>query len=374
MGKQFCYGRKDRETVSFRTTTEIAEAHQQVAERKSKEGEHLEIYSAIAENIQIGLIIWHLENISDPKSFRLIFANSAASEGAGVNMEQFIGQTMFEAFPMAFETELARQYYDVVRTGKANNLGETWYGDENVPRSIFTLKVFPLPDNHMGIAFENVTEHRQAQAQIKASLREKEVLLKEIHHRVKNNLQITSSLLYLQSQQISDTQICEILRDSQNRVKSMALVHEKLYQSSDLASIDFADYLQNLGSYLFTSYNLKQTITMNLNVNPVFLAIDTAIPCGLIMNEQVSNALKHAFPQERTGQILLELHAENDRVTLVIHDDGVGLPPDVDLETTESLGLQLVYGLTQQIDGTINVDTTDGTTFTLNFQKSKTES
>ncbi|AUB39254.1 CheY chemotaxis protein or a CheY-like REC [Nostoc flagelliforme CCNUN1] len=141
-------------------------------------------------------------------------------------------------------------------------------------------------------------ERKQAEEQIKASLQEKEVLLKEIHHRVKNNLQIISSLLNLQAEYIKDNQALEVFKDSQNRIESMALIHEKLYQSQDLAKINFADYIQDLVTNLFYSYNVNSSaISLKMNVEEVFLAIDAAIPCGLIINELISNSLKYAFPQ-----------------------------------------------------------------------------
>ncbi|MBD2562140.1 hypothetical protein H6G95_16250 [Nostoc linckia FACHB-391] len=212
-------------------------------------------------------------------------------------------------------------------------------------------------------------ERKQAEEQIKASLQEKEVLLKEIHHRVKNNLQIISSLLNLQAEYLKDNQALEVFKDSQNRIESMALIHEKLYQSQDLARINFADYIQDLVTNLFYSYNVNSnTITLKMKVEEVFLAIDAAIPCGLIINELISNSLKYAFPERELGEICIDFCSiEPNLFTLTISDDGVGLAQDFDFQATESLGLRLVKGLTQQLQGNIDFISDNGVKYTIQF-------
>ncbi|MEH2142644.1 sensor histidine kinase [Nostoc sp.] len=212
-------------------------------------------------------------------------------------------------------------------------------------------------------------ERKQAEEQIKASLQEKEVLLKEIHHRVKNNLQIISSLLNLQADYLKDNQALEVFKDSQNRIESMALIHEKLYQSQDLARINFADYIQDLVTNLFYSYNVSSsTITLKMNVDEVFLAIDAAIPCGLIINELISNSLKYAFPQREPGEIFIEFCSlKASFFTLTISDNGVGFAQDFDFQTTESLGLRLVKGLTHQLQGNIDCISNNGVKYEIIF-------
>ena len=214
-----------------------------------------------------------------------------------------------------------------------------------------------------------IAERKRAEEQIKASLGEKEVLLKEIHHRVKNNLQVVSSMLFLQSRSIKEEETVEMFQESRNRVRSMALVHERLYQSPDLARIDFAEYARNLTSYLFRSYGVhSNVIQLKVNVDDVFLSIDTAVPCGLILNELVSNSLKHAFPDGREGEIRIELGSDDDnRFTLMFGDNGVGFPEDLDFRNTESLGLQLVNNLVHQLEGTIELDRSGGTAFKITF-------
>ncbi len=215
----------------------------------------------------------------------------------------------------------------------------------------------------------DVTERRRAEEQIKASLREKEVLLKEIHHRVKNNLQVISSLLYLQSKDVEDNRTLKMFQDSENRVRSMALVHERLYQSQDLARIDFAEYARNLANYLFRSYGINTNVIQpKISVDDVFLGVDTAIPCGLIINELVSNSLKHAFPDGRAGEIRIELRAGDEgQFTLMISDNGVGFPAGLDFRDGGSLGLQLVNALVDQLEGTAELDRRGGTAFKIAF-------
>jgi two-component sensor histidine kinase len=220
----------------------------------------------------------------------------------------------------------------------------------------------------MMASFIDITERKQAEEQIKASLREKEVLLKEIHHRVKNNLQVIASLLYLQSKNIQDKATRELFSDSRNRVKSMALVHETLYQSGDLSRLNFAAYIRNLVALVFRSYRGKSgRITSTVNVSDVSLSIEAAVPCGLIINELVTNALKYAFPG-RTGEIRVEMQEEHEaHVVLIVSDNGVGFPKDLDFRETGSLGLKLVNSLVDQLDGTIGLQNDNGTTFTIIF-------
>jgi two-component sensor histidine kinase len=218
-------------------------------------------------------------------------------------------------------------------------------------------------------AQQEIAERVRAEEQVKASLREKEVLLQEIHHRVKNNLQVISSLLYLQAKKVQDPQVLDIFRESQNRVRSMALIHEKLYQAQDLAGIDFDEYIHNLAAYLFHVYSTStRVVTLRVQSDDVFLPVDAAVPCGLILNELISNALKHAFPGDRGGQVRVELCTGHDyQYILKVGDDGVGLPPDLDLHATGSLGLQVVNTLVDQLGGTIELDTRSGTEFTITF-------
>lgn len=217
-----------------------------------------------------------------------------------------------------------------------------------------------------------LAERQQAETHLRAALAEKEVLLKEIHHRVKNNLQIVSGLLQLQAHNLQDSPAVHALRESQSRVESMALIHKKLYISSDLEQIDAADYIQSLATSLLTTYKVSPgAIALQVDVEPVILSLDQGIPCGLIINELVSNALKYAFPTSQPGKIQIQLRQVGHELELIIQDDGVGLPDHLDLNNIQSLGLSLVYALsTEQLEGSLAVDHSLGTTFKIKFPQS----
>ncbi len=215
----------------------------------------------------------------------------------------------------------------------------------------------------------DITERQQAEENLKASLREKEVLLKEIHHRVKNNLYVVSSLLEMQSDLIFEPDISKMFQDSRNRIYSMALIHEKLYRSQDLAQIDLSEYLENLVFNLFESYAIDDSrIQLDFDAEPILLNIETATPCGLIVNELVSNTMKHAFPDDREGTISIKCHqTETGEIHLIIGDNGIGFPEGLDFRNTSSMGFQVVCTLTEQLEGTIALEREQGTVFQLTF-------
>ena len=264
-------------------------------------------------------------------------------------------------------------------------------------------------DIHLQGIILDITEHKKAE---EALLQIEEIHKKEIHHRIKNNLQVISTLLYLESGIFSDQKVIEAFKESQHRVKSMALVHEKLYQSEDMVSVDFADYIKDLSDYLFHSYSVGSgKINLKLDIENVFLGMDTAVPLGIIINELVSNALKHAFSKGEDGEINIQLYRngrdslyiENyknteaqvamseetncaeikkaqeftkveDRLTLIVRDNGKGFPEGLNFRDTDSLGLQLVTALVDQINGSIELDSGRGTAFKIVFQELKYKS
>jgi PAS domain S-box-containing protein len=215
----------------------------------------------------------------------------------------------------------------------------------------------------------DITERKLAEEKIKLSLYEKDMLLKEIHHRVKNNMQVISSLLNIQSRHVSDERDKELFKESQNRVRSMALIHEKLYQSGDLSRINFAKYLTSITKELFHSYQISpELIELTADVTETHLGIDIAIPCALIINELVSNSLKYAFPDGKPGHIQISFNQDKKGTyTLTVSDNGIGFPKDINFQNTESLGLQLVNTLTKQLNGKIELDRKKGTRFTISF-------
>ncbi len=231
----------------------------------------------------------------------------------------------------------------------------------------------PLSDNKdefSGAVYisRDITELKNVENQLKSSLEEKEVLLREIHHRVKNNMQVISSLLNLQSRYLNDEKTVNVLNESRNRVISMAMVHEELYRSHDLSKIDFADYIQRLLSALFSSYGVDSNVIIpEINVEDVLLNIDVAVPCGLIINELVSNSLKHAFVQRQKGKISIKFHPYGEKYLLTVSDDGIGIPENIDFENTKTLGLQLVNTLVKQLSGDIDICRNTGTLIKIVF-------
>jgi PAS domain S-box-containing protein len=218
-----------------------------------------------------------------------------------------------------------------------------------------------------------VAERRQAEEALRVSLAEKEVMLKEINHRVKNNLQVISSMLSLQGQAVDPEGVgapaLDVLRESQNRVRTMALIHERLYRSEDLAHIDFAEYVHNLSWFLFRSYGASAArVGLRIEGGGVRLGLDRAVPCGLIVNELISNSLKYAFPGERTGEILVTVAPHGTGgLELTVRDDGVGFPSDLDYRAADSLGLKLVTALVEQLDARLELTREVGVCWRLVF-------
>lgn len=219
------------------------------------------------------------------------------------------------------------------------------------------------------VILRDVTDRTIAEEKIRTSLHDKEALLKEIHHRVKNNLQVVSSLLGLQSRTIPDPEQRKMFEESQNRVYSMALLHESLYQSDNLSRIDFPEYIRQLADHLFRSYGVAaERIHLRTELDSISLHMDAAVPCGLIINELVSNSLKYAFPDGRQGEVHIGLHGQPAGMAkLLVADDGIGLRSDLDWTTTRSLGLRLVRSLAQQLGAQIEVKSQVGTEVQLLF-------
>jgi PAS domain S-box-containing protein len=263
--------------------------------------------------------------------------------------------------------QFQQEYRIVTKDGRVR-----WIDDRtSVERNIAGQIVF-----YQGVVID-ITARKQAEEQLRASLQEKEVLLQEVHHRVKNNLQVISSLLDIQTLQNPDPQVLQALRDSQSRIRTMALVHEQLYRSADLARVNLADYIRSLASYLFSVYADRAAgVTLDVQVEDVTLGLDAAIPCGLIVGELVSNALKYAFPltgdtpPARGVRIAMRSPGAGQFV-LTISDNGVGLPPNLDVQDPPTLGLRLVSLLTQQLQGTLAVEQQPGTAFTIAFAERK---
>jgi PAS domain S-box-containing protein len=455
--------------------------------------ESLQTSADIVQTIPAGLFIYQFE---PPDQLFLLQGNPEAERLTGLHIKDWIGKEFNEIWPKAQEAGITETFLKPMKTGQTFETEELYYEDQRLAGA-FKIRAFRLPGDRLAVAFENITEHKQAEAalqakteelenffnysldllciantdgyfhrlnqewekvlgyrleelvgqrfldfvhpddmedtlaavaeldsqkeilnftnryrcqngtyrwiewrsipagkriyaaarditkrkqadeKIKASLKEKEVLLKEIHHRVKNNLTVISSLLEFQAEMIDDERVQDAFRTSQNRIYSMARIHEHLYRSDDLVWIDMAEYAQSLAEYLQQAYGAYHFL-LKVHTNDVVLEIDKAIPCGLIINELVSNALKHAFPptcpsatieEENIKQICILLSPKNEtQFVLTVSDNGAGLPTDFDWQNTPSLGLRLVNLLTQQIGGTLELDSNgEGTTFKITF-------
>ena len=228
----------------------------------------------------------------------------------------------------------------------------------------------------MMVMARDISFRKQEEEQMAASLKEKKVLLREIHHRTKNNMQVMISLLRIQSENTENKQFAGMLKESWNRIKSMALVHEKLYQSKGLADVDFKGYVKSLVGSIFSSYGASAAgITSIAETDDVSIGLETAIPCGLIINELVSNSLKYAFPGNRKGEIRVALRSfDEDALVLEVGDNGIGMPEDLDFRDTASMGLHLVNILSEdQLHGKVELDRAGGTTFRIRFKNHKYE-
>lgn len=296
---------------------------------------------------------------------RFLLANEAVASYYGTTADKVTGAFQADMHRNKAELEsLLNEDREVIESGTPMEIAERSFTDSD--GRVRILQTTKIPFTFSGIGEPavlgvsiDITEAKLAEQQIKSSLKEKEVLLKEIHHRVKNNLQVISSLLNLQSGYVKDKRALDMFRDSQNRVRSMALIHEKMYQSKDLARIDFSAYVNNLVTYLFRVFGVdSDEVSFKVSIRGIFLDIDRAIPCGLIINELVSNSLKHAFPGKASGKnigIGLARARKKSHYVLTVFDNGVGFPGHLDHKDTKTLGLQLVNTLSEQLNGKLEL-------------------
>ncbi|HSE84066.1 MAG TPA: PAS domain S-box protein [Thermodesulfobacteriota bacterium] len=305
---------------------------------------------------------------------KFLYASPNHKAVLGYKPRELVGRDIFELVHPEDRNSTRAEFQRAIMTGSSGHSvfrfrhkNRRWHWLES------TGRVFRTSSGEFRgiIASRDITEQKQAEEQIKSSLKEKEILLKEVYHRVKNNLQLISSLLNLQLQYITDMCASEMFKETQNRIRSMALLHAQLYQSNNLAMIDFEKYIQSLADNLLSMYGVNSdAVQLDVNVDNVSLDIDTAIPCGLIINELVSNSLKYAFPRGKKGRICIILRKDgspDNLYSLVVGDNGVGFPRDLDIRNTESLGLQLVMDLVEQIEGKIELDRSIGTVFKITF-------
>jgi len=288
----------------------------------------------------------------------VLYCNHRFAELVAMPLEQVIGAP-FEQFVAPVNRTWYTTLLQTLSDGPCFGVCHLWRGDgQEIPTR---LSLHGLPESGPGaicMVVTDLTEYSQAMEQLHTTLREREVLLKEIHHRVKNNLQVMASLLRLQARAISDQRLQEVFRESQHRIQAMALVHEQLYATESFARIDSVSYLRALASGIVRAYAPGDgRVQLHCTGDePVPLALDLAVPLGLIVTELVSNSAKYAFPEAYPGTIQLDIHSQHDTLTVSVGDNGVGLPMQFDLNGAPSLGLQIVRSLTRQIRAILEVE------------------
>ena len=349
-----------------RATLNILHDHEEMR-KKSEEAEKR--FRSLNSFSPVGIFEAHVTG-------KCIYTNPRWTTITGLTYEENIGEGWLQAFHQNCRETFSKEWKSKAATPEGF-FREVQLANKSETSQWARSRITALRTNdgkitgYVGV-LEDITENKISEDLIRASLNEKETLLREIHHRVKNNLQVISSLLNMQASSISDQATLEIFKESQNRIRSMALIHEKLYSSRDLAEIKFDDYLKNLTNYLLRTYRINvHAIELSINVeSDIFLTVDTAIPCGLIINELLTNSLKYAFSDDRKGKIHISLCRDaNKKYSLKVRDNGVGIPDHIKLSNSETLGLQIVATLTRQLDGEVELDRSNGTSFTIGFRE-----
>jgi PAS domain S-box-containing protein len=313
-------------------------------------------------------LMWSLDD-----ALRLRAANAACRDFFfyvyGIRMKP--GMAVMQFLPSDVRTVLARSYNEAIKHGSARVEQHVTHGSVSFDIEIVCSAVMDDNGTISGASFvaRDVSERREREDEARSALKEKETLLQEAHHRVKNNLQVVASLLSIQLDRVRDKESIEMFRESLNRVKSMWLIHETLHQTRDFSKIDFGEYVKKLANYLFRAYSVNTSrIRLRVSSGSVITEVGQAISCGLIVNELVSNALKYAFPSGAEGEVYVETRPrENGHVTLIVGDTGVGMPKEADAGQAKTLGLQLVHTLVQQIKGVVEVRRQGGTEFAITF-------
>jgi len=355
-----------------RTTTSIDDLNKEITERKQAEEalwQSEQRYRTLVESMVD--VVFTLDSEG-----KFTYLNQTFQDATDYSIHDLIGHSFIEILAPEY-IESTVSHFRQGLSGETIPLYEVELLLKNGERLSVELNVTSLLDaegqtiGRIGIA-RDITERKQAEEKIKASLAEKELLLKEVHHRVKNNMQVISSLLKLGAGAIKNKEDAAVFKDSQDRIKSMALVYNKLYQAEDLAHIDFREYVRELIRNLVPSYRaVAGKVTTSVECGDVSLGVDQAIPCGLVINELITNSLKYAFPSSRGGEIKVSLAENEGEVELTVSDNGVGIPASLDLAGSKTLGLRLVGNLVEQLGGKIELDRTAGTSFKITFRRNR---
>ncbi|HMK33998.1 MAG TPA: histidine kinase dimerization/phosphoacceptor domain -containing protein, partial [Desulfomonilaceae bacterium] len=304
---------------------------------------------------------------------RHVIVNKAYERFFGVKRQEVLGKTVEEFIPPD-TTKPSRMSDDEVINSKKSLFEEQSWANKRGENRIFETRKFPILDDRgnilaIGGISRDITGRKRSEEQIKASLREKEILLREIHHRVKNNLAVIQSLLRIQARYAGNTEFSRMLEDGQNRIRSMALAHELLYQSENLTYVNMGGYLAKLLNQLIESFSIVgKRIEIKKEIQEVHLGIDTAVPLGFILTELLSNCYQHAFPKSGNGEILVMLRRIGEgQCEFVVKDDGVGIPGDKQYEESSSLGFRLIQIFVNQLNGKSEIVREEGTEFRIIF-------
>ena len=305
---------------------------------------------------------------------RVLYINNTCEQIWGMTLADCFGKTNYQLWPAEVAARLHANDATVFEGGQASQMLEQFSPPGGRTRQMLTFR-FPFTDADgrrlLGGVSIDISEQVRSEKALSSALVTKELLLKEVHHRVKNNLQIISSLLTMQAEALQDPAAARALQDSQERVQCMALIHERLNRDDEPDRLDFHEYVETLARDLFYSYGVDtERIRLSFELQPVLLGLNQAIPCGLILNELLTNSLKYAFPNDRAGQILVTLSCGGDElVKLTVADDGVGLPAEFDWQESPSLGLRIINILGRQLDGTVQREAGAGAVFSLTFPR-----
>ncbi len=356
------YDEKDMEILSF-VSHEIA-----LAIDKKRVEEEISIQKSYFENLfqmsPDALVI--LNN-----GVEIVQINSEFEKLFGYTEKEVIGKFINNLIVPEELNEESIGYAKAITSGKTISFESVRNHKNGTKIDIEAIgKPIKLGENQLAllVIYRDISVRKKHEQQIMRDLEEKEVLLKEVHHRVKNNMQVISSMLKLQSRYIDDKKALELFKNSQDRVKSMALIHERIYNSPDLASVNFEEYVRNLAHNLFVSSRINSNnVVLEIDIKNIAVNMNKAVPLGLIINELISNALKHAFPNERKGKLSISIKKKKDKFELIVADDGVGCKKDLEFEKADTLGLQLVHALTQQLKGELQFNSGNGTRFILTF-------
>ncbi|NOZ61181.1 MAG: PAS domain S-box protein [Calditrichaeota bacterium] len=323
-----------------------------------------EKYRKLVEDLPDAIVI-HCEG-------KIVFANKASVDLIGAStIGELIGKPAIEFVHPDFRRDVVKRIAEAMQTGKAFPVMDEKF--LRLDGSVIDVEVrgFPVTFENkpaIQVLIRDITDKKRAEEQIKKDLREKETLIKEIHHRVKNNLMVVTSLLGLQSRRISDKEAIEAFKDSINRVYSMAMVHQKLYQSKSLSEVDFKEFISTIARHVYFNYDISRRVKLEMDLEPIFLNIEKAVPLGLLLNELITNAMKYAFPDDRRGKIFIAFkEIKEGHCELTVMDDGVGLAPEIDFQTSDSLGMALIRQLADQIEGKIRLLDKKGTGFLVRF-------